>query len=180
VKFITNDERDLVQVRLKADSDATRHEAFGCANFGTTLVDVTCMPNGFSFHTMSLQLYMPLLFLVSINSSNPLITRSESLATIIASLDYTAADAQVMIIPPYAIATILTVFWAWASDRRIAAAHGFSSPPSQIIGYIILIADHRARRQLQWHDSGGCWHIYPSTSLVCPVRRSGRSQLPCR
>jgi MFS family permease len=79
-KFITNDERDLIQARLKADSDATRHEVFDWANVSSALLDVKCWLYGLAFHTMSLPLYTLSLFLVSINSSNPLITRLQSLA----------------------------------------------------------------------------------------------------
>lgn len=56
-KFISDDERDFIQARLKADSDATRHERFDWANVKSALLDLRCRLYGFAFHTMSLPLY---------------------------------------------------------------------------------------------------------------------------
>lgn len=64
-KFISDNERDFIQARLKADSDATRHEVFDWANVKSAVFDVKCWLYGFAFHTMSLPLYTLSLFLVS-------------------------------------------------------------------------------------------------------------------
>jgi len=68
-KFITDDERDAIQARLKADSDATRHEEFNWTNVKSALFDYKPWLYGLAFHTMSLPLYTLSLFLVSHSGS---------------------------------------------------------------------------------------------------------------
>jgi hypothetical protein len=71
-KFLSNDERDFIQTRLKADSDATQNEGFSWVNVKAALVDPKCWLYGLAFHTMSLPLYTLSLFLVSLLTLNKL------------------------------------------------------------------------------------------------------------
>lgn len=127
-KFLSEDERSFIQARLRSDNDATRNEAFSWAGVLSAVRDPKVWLYGLGFHTMSLPLYTLSLFL----------------PTIIKELGYTAAQAQLLTIPPYAIATCLTVLVAIASEkthRRAPFIMGASSVA--VIGYIILLSDHR-------------------------------------
>lgn len=100
-KFITEKERALINARLEHNSDATRNEGFKWANVSKAFQDPKVWLYGLGFHTMSLPLYTLSLFL----------------PTIIKELGYTAARAQLFTVPPYAVATILTITVAIASEK---------------------------------------------------------------
>ena len=122
--FLSTDERAHVHARLKADSDATNTELFTWPNVSKALTDPKCWLYGLAFHTMSLPLYTLSLFL----------------PTIIRALGYTAAQAQLMTIPPYTIATGLTVLNAILSERYRMRAPFILIPSSvAILGYIVLL-----------------------------------------
>ncbi|KAF1988760.1 MFS general substrate transporter [Aulographum hederae CBS 113979] len=153
-KWLSDDERSFIHERLKADSDATRDEHFTWQNVFTAFRDPKCWLYGLSFHTMSLPLYTLSLFLPSI----------------IRDLGYTAANAQLLTIPPYALATILTVIFAIVSEKyhRRAPFIMFSSSLA-IIGYIILIANSNPTKHPGVSYVGvffAAAGIYPSTALV--------------
>jgi hypothetical protein len=127
-RFLTDTERDFIQKRLKDDSDATQDEKFNWNNVRKAFTDIKCYLYAFGFHTLSLPLYTLSLFLPSI----------------IKSLGYTSAQAQLMTIPPYAIAFILTIGWAILSERlQLRAPIILASTSIAIIGYILLLTDHR-------------------------------------
>ncbi|GAB1208517.1 hypothetical protein APSETT445_007268 [Aspergillus pseudonomiae] len=64
--------------------------------------------------------------------------------TIIKELGYTAAEAQLLSVPPYAVATILTITVAVLSERTGRRAPFIMGSTSfACIGYIILLTDHR-------------------------------------
>ena len=65
--FLSAEERAVVHARLKADNDATRHEAFDWVNVRGALADPKCWLYGLGFHTMSLPLYTLSLFLVRVS-----------------------------------------------------------------------------------------------------------------
>jgi MFS family permease len=148
--FLTDSERDLVQRRLKEDSDATEDEKFNWHNVRAAVTDVKCYLYALGFHTLSLPLYTLSLFLPSI----------------ITSLGYTAAQAQLMTIPPYAIAFILTLSVAFLSERyRRRAPLILASSSLAILGYILLLSDHRPGVSYLGtiFAAGG---IYPSVALT--------------
>ncbi|QIW99183.1 hypothetical protein AMS68_004701 [Peltaster fructicola] len=125
-KFLNENERAYVYARLKADSDATNNEGFSWRNVAIALKDPKVWLYCAGYHTLSLPLYTLSLFLPSI----------------IKSLGYTAANAQLLTIPPYALATILTALYAWVSERsgRRAPFIIFSNFVA-VIGYAILISN---------------------------------------
>jgi cyanate permease len=153
-KFLNEDERKFIQARLAADSDATRDEAFNWTNVKEALFDPKAWLYGLAFHTMSLPLYTSSLFL----------------PTIIRDLGYTAAKAQLLTVPPYALATIFTVLWAWASERaNKRAPFAIGSSTIAIIGYIILISNKNPKKRPGVSYVGtffACAGIYPSTALA--------------
>lgn len=127
-KFLTEDERAYVQARLSTDSDANRHEIFAWANVAKAVKDPKVWLYGFGFHTLALPLYTLSLFL----------------PTIIKELGYSAGNAQLLTIPPYVIATILTVLTAIASEKANRRAPFIIAASSvAMIGYIILLTAKR-------------------------------------
>ncbi|EXJ93026.1 hypothetical protein A1O3_01582 [Capronia epimyces CBS 606.96] len=127
-KFLTDDERAFIHQRLRDDSDATHDEGFAWRNVRKAFTDVKVFLYAFGFHTLSLPLYTLSLFMPSI----------------ITSLGYTSAQAQLMTIPPYAIAFILTVTLALLSERyRLRTPFILASSSLAVLGYILLLSDHR-------------------------------------
>ncbi|EJF58076.1 MFS general substrate transporter [Dichomitus squalens LYAD-421 SS1] len=152
--FLTEDEREHIQARLKEDSDAADNEPFAWSAVWGAFTDIKSWLYCLAFHTLSLPLYTFSLFL----------------PTIIADLGYTAANSQLLTIPPYALATILTGFIAWWSarvDRR--APFLVASSLVAIIGYIILLAnsDPTGRPGVSYVGTFfAAAGIYPSVALA--------------
>ncbi|CAM1504862.1 Fc.00g024530.m01.CDS01 [Cosmosporella sp. VM-42] len=153
-KFLSNRERQFIHVRLAADSDAINKEHFSWAAVLQAFRDPNCWLYGLGFHTMSLPLYTLSLFL----------------PTIIKNLGYTAAVAQLLTIPPYALAFVTTLSVAIASERlgkRAVFIAGSSAVAA--IGYIILLANTNptARPGLSYAGTFfAAAGIYPATALV--------------
>ncbi|RSM02364.1 hypothetical protein CEP52_007994 [Fusarium oligoseptatum] len=153
-KFLTKAERTFIHERLAADSDAIRQEEFSWAAVREALSDPSCWLYGLGFHTMSLPLYTLSLFL----------------PTIIKDLGYKAAVAQLLTIPPYALAFITTLSVAIVSEklgRRALFIAGSSIVAG--IGYIILLANTNptARPGVSYLGTFfAAAGIYPATALV--------------
>lgn len=149
-KFLTEKERTAIYTRLESNSDATRQEGFTWGNVVHAFRDPKVWLYGLGFHTMSLPLYTLSLFL----------------PTIIAELGYTAAQAQLLTVPPYALAFCLTLGVAVASEKvKLRAPFIMGSSCFAIIGYIILLS---ARKPAVSYigtifAAGG---IYPATAIV--------------
>ncbi|KAF2093933.1 MFS general substrate transporter [Rhizodiscina lignyota] len=152
--FLSDDEKSFIHERLKADSDATRDERFNWRNVSKAFTDPKCYLYCLAFHTMSLPLYTLSLFL----------------PTIITDLGFSAAKAQLLTVPPYALATILTISFAVISERvgRHAPFIILSSSLG-IIGYIILLTNPDPTHRPGVSYAGTFFAaagIYPSTALV--------------
>ncbi|KAI4938639.1 hypothetical protein J4E85_001080 [Alternaria conjuncta] len=154
VSWLSKEERAFVQARLKADSDATNDEAFSWAEVLLAAKDIKIWLYAFAFHTMSLPLYTLSLFL----------------PTIIRDMGYTSAQSQLLTIPPYAVATLFTIFWAILSERYARRAlFILTTSTVAIIGYIILLAntDPKARPGVSYVGTFfAAIGIYPSVALV--------------
>ena len=149
-KFITEKERTAIYTRLESNSDATRNEGFSWGNVVHAFRDPKIWLYGLGFHTMSLPLYTLSLFLPSI----------------ITGLGYTAAQAQLLTVPPYAAAFILTLIVAIASEKlKLRAPFIMGSSCLAIIGYIILLT---ARRPAVSYGGTvfAAAGIYPATAIV--------------
>jgi MFS family permease len=126
-KFLSEDEKHVLAKRLEGDNDATPHEGFSWANVAHALGDPKVWLYCFAYHSMSLPLYTLSLFL----------------PTIIASLGYTAAQAQLLTVPPYVLAFFLTLGVAWLSEKyKKRTPFAIASASVAIIGYIILLANN--------------------------------------
>ena len=124
-KFLTEKERACINARLRSNNDATRDEAFTWHNVRRAFRDPKVWLYGLGFHTLSLPLYTLSLFL----------------PTIIKELGYTAAQAQLLTVPPYAVAFVLTLSVAIASEKfKIRAPFIIGSSSLAIIGYVILLS----------------------------------------
>ena len=149
-KFLTAEERDTIQRRLKADSDATDDERFNWNNVKKALTDIKVYGYCLGFHTMSLPLYTLSLFLPSI----------------IKDLGYSAAQAQLLTVPPYAFAFTTTMTMAVLSEKyKRRAPFIIGSSSFAIIGYILLLSDPRPGPSYvgTFFAAGG---IYPAVALV--------------
>ncbi|KAI9894510.1 MAG: hypothetical protein M1814_001864 [Vezdaea aestivalis] len=150
-KFLSDDERSFIHQRLKADNDATRDEAFTWENVSKALKDPKVWLYGMAFHTMSLPLYTLSLFL----------------PTIIKELGYTAAQAQLLTVPPYATAFTLTIIIAVVSEKaRLRSPFIIGTSTLAIVGYIILITNHRGPGVSYFGTILAAAGIYPSCALV--------------
>lgn len=152
--FLKDSERKYIQKRLAADSDSTENEGFTWSNVTAALSDPKVWLYSFGFHFMSLPLYTLSLFLPSI----------------IENLGYSAAEAQLLTIPPYALATLLTVAVAWISEwvgRRAPFLMG--SATVALIGYCILLSntDPTGRPGVSYVGTFfAAAGIYPTVGLV--------------
>ncbi|EXU95591.1 MFS transporter [Metarhizium robertsii] len=153
-KFLSKSEKEFIQGRLAADSDATHHEKFSWSAVYDAFRDANCWLYGLGFHTMSLPLYTLSLFL----------------PTIIKDLGYTAATAQLLTIPPYALAFVTTLAVAIYSERLARRAVFIAaSAIVAAIGYIILLSntDPKARPAVSYVGTFfAAAGIYPATALV--------------
>ncbi|KAL8786912.1 MAG: hypothetical protein Q9213_002543 [Squamulea squamosa] len=148
--FLTIEEKARVHARLKASNDATRDEAFSWKNVSLAVKDPKVWLYSLGFHTMSLPLYTLSLFL----------------PTIIKELGYTAAEAQLLTVPVYVVATALTLIVAVASEKtKIRAPFIMASSSLAVIGYIILLTNTKPSVSYGGTilAAGG---IYPSVAIV--------------
>lgn len=98
--------------------------------------------------------------------SLPLYTLSLFLPSIIRDLGYTAAQAQLLTVPPYAFAFFTTLTIAILSEKtQRRAPFIFGSTSFAIIGYILLLSSHKPGPSYTgvFFAAGG---IYPSVALV--------------
>lgn len=100
--------------------------------------------------------------------SLPLYTLSLFLPTIIKQLGYTAAQAQLLTVPPYAVATILTVIVAILSEKtKKRAPFIIASSSLAIIGYIILLTAPISKPGVSYTGTiFAAAGIYPSSAIV--------------
>ncbi|KAI4232164.1 MAG: hypothetical protein L6R40_007479 [Gallowayella cf. fulva] len=148
--FLTDEERARVLARLKASNDATRDEAFSWKNVSLAVKDPKVWLYCLGFHTMSLPLYTLSLFL----------------PTIIKELGYTAAEAQLLTVPVYSVATVLTVIVAVASEKtKIRAPFIMGTSSLAVIGYIVLLTNTKPSVAYGGTVLAAAG-IYPSVAIV--------------
>lgn len=100
--------------------------------------------------------------------SLPLYTLSLFLPTIISALGYKAAQAQLLTVPPYAVATILTVIIAILSEKtQRRAPFVLATTSLAIIGYIILLTAPTHKPGVSYVGTiFAAAGIYPSCAIV--------------
>ncbi|KAI4192230.1 MAG: hypothetical protein LQ346_004409 [Caloplaca aetnensis] len=144
--FLNSQERARIHARFKASGDETRNEGFH-------LQECFARPEGSEslvvrpeLHTMGLPLYTH--------------TLSLFLLTITRELGYTAAQAQLVTIPPYSAAIVLTLSVAIASERSTIRA--FLHHEHVRSGDGVLHRPPFQHSSRPCHHPGGGWHL-----LIC-------------
>ena len=123
-KFLTPKEREYVLARLKDDNDATRNEKFTWTGVRQALKDPKIYLYGLCFTTLALPVYTLSLFL----------------PTIINGLGYSAAEAQLLSIPPYLAGFVTTMSVAVLVERtKRKAPFIICSSAVGIVGYTMLL-----------------------------------------
>ncbi|KAJ5194551.1 uncharacterized protein N7498_007989 [Penicillium cinerascens] len=115
---------------------------------------------------MSLTLYTSRL-LVSLYATNPVFSElSTAQPTIIKELGYSADEAQLLTVPPYAIAFIQTITVAVLSEKtRCRAPFIMGSSALGCIGYMMLFSQHRAGMSYAGTTFAAAG-IYPAVDIV--------------
>lgn len=124
-KFLTTTERKVLQERLHLDRDGCSQE-FKARFILDAFLDWKVWCSAIMFH----------------GSLCPVYTFSLFSPTLTANLGYSAAKAQLMSVPPYVAAAIVTITAGWLSDkiqRRGVVVIGCSLIGS--LGYILLLAN---------------------------------------
>jgi len=131
-KFLTEAERSRLLARLRADSDAGFNEKFEWRLVRQAFSDHLVWAYAFLFHGFAFVLYSLSLFL----------------PTIIAGLGFVTWKAQLMTIPPNALAALSIWGAAYAASRyKRRAIFIIAAAVVAIIGYIVLISTKTAGRQ---------------------------------
>ena len=147
-EFLSEEERQFIQFRLRNDNDSMQDEEFSWSAVLDAFKDLKVWLYGLGFHTMSLPLYTLSLFMVCPPTTicvdfitSFILTRQP---TIIKQLGYSSAQAQLLTIPPYAVACVLTLVVAVLSERsHLRAPFIMGSSAVGCIGYILLLAQNR-------------------------------------
>ncbi|KAL8712716.1 MAG: hypothetical protein Q9225_006893, partial [Loekoesia sp. 1 TL-2023] len=88
--------------------------------------------------------------------------------TIIKELGYTAAQAQLMTVPPYSVAFVLTLTTAILSERyRLRAPFIIASSCLAVLGYVILLSTPHSKPGVSYFGTIlAAAGIYPATAIV--------------
>lgn len=125
-KFLTPDERLRVYYRLKDDQQSSaEHETFKWSSVKQSLTDwktytsaTMFMGNGCSLYAVSL-----------------------SLPTIVRQMGYSNTTAQLLTVPPYFVAAIMTILMSWIADRTRQRGYcTMATSGTGLIGFIILMS----------------------------------------
>lgn len=149
-KFLSQRERKTLNSLLFEDNDALRDEPWSWAEVRRTFRDVKVWLYTIAWMGQALPLYTVTLFL----------------PTIIANLGYSAANAQLLTVPPYAFATVFSIGIALLSERyQTRGPFIIGSCILSIIGYTLLLSDHRVGVQYLG-TFFVCAGIFPSAALI--------------
>ncbi|KAF4126519.1 Major Facilitator Superfamily [Geosmithia morbida] len=154
-RFLSEEDRARVLWRLKQDQQSSaEHEEFEMGHVWAAVKDWKTYAG----------------MLIYMGSLMPLYSFSLFLPTIIQNMSFTTADAvvrnQLLSVPPYALAAIVTVvvgFWSDRSGRR--AIFNICCAPIALTGFIMLIATDKAGVQYAGVFLGAAG-IYPAISLT--------------
>lgn len=154
-KFLSPEDRARVLARLQSDKQASaRHEDFKWAYFFAAIKDWKTY--------VGMLIYMgPLM---------PLYSFSVFLPSIIQNFSFTSADQiiknQLLSVPPYAVAAILTVVVGFVSDRtRRRGVYLMGCALLGVVGFVMLIATTNPAVQYAGTFLGAMG-IYPTISLT--------------
>jgi MFS family permease len=149
-KFLSQREHKVLNALLVEDNDALREEPWSWEEVRRSFSDVKVYLYTFTWMGQALPLYTVTLFL----------------PTIIANLGYSAADAQLLTVPPYAVATVMAISVALLADRyQVRGPFIFASCILSIIGYILLLSDQTVGVQYLG-TFFVCAGIFPAAALI--------------
>ena len=145
-RFLTPDDRARVIRRLRADQQSSaEHEEFKMAYFWASVKDWKTWAFAIIYMGCDGSLYAFSLFLPSI----------------INSLGYTSTTANLLSVPPYAVAAVLTVAVGWVADRtRQRGLCNIVMSFLGIIGFAMLLGSGKASVQYAGTFLGAAG-IYP-------------------
>ncbi|EKC99973.1 hypothetical protein A1Q2_05737 [Trichosporon asahii var. asahii CBS 8904] len=148
-RFLTPAERTALTERLKLDTDGCSGE-YKKKFIRDAFLDWKSYFFGLAFFSAVVPLYCFSLF-------SP---------TIIAQLGYEAASAQLMSVPPYVAASIVTIFMGWASDRcKVRAPFIIGLGIVGAVGYGLLLANISTGVSYFALFLGACG-IYPAFPII--------------
>lgn len=124
-RFLSHEDRLRVNYRLAADTQSSSGEHFDKRHIASALKDWKC----WAYCVTEMGNFMPLYAF------------SLFLPTIVAGMGYKGTHAQLLTVPPYAVAAVLTVFVGWLADRTqqrgicnmVVVTFG-------VVGFIMLLA----------------------------------------
>ncbi|OKL55789.1 hypothetical protein UA08_08869 [Talaromyces atroroseus] len=149
-KFLSQREHKVLNALLVEDNDALREEPWSWEEVGRTFRDIKVYLYTLTWMGQALPLYTLTLFL----------------PTIIADLGYSAADAQLLTVPPYAVGTVISISVALLSERyQVRGPFIFACCILSIIGYILLLSDQKVGVQYLG-TFFVCAGIFPAASLL--------------
>lgn len=124
--FLSEDDRARVKARLRADKQSSaEHEDFSMKYFWSALKDWKMYAFMIIYQGADTALYAFSLFL----------------PTIIKALGFTATRANLLTVPPYAVAACFTIFIGWLADRtHQRALCNLGCATLGVVGFLMLIA----------------------------------------
>lgn len=129
-RFLTPDDRIRVRRRLAADNQSSTAEHYDMRHILAALKDWKTW--GYAF------IYMGCLC--------PLYSFSLFLPTILAGMGYAGTQAQLLSVPPYAVAAALTIFVGYVADRtRLRGYCNMATVSLAIIGFAMLISTNNPK-----------------------------------
>ena len=129
-RFLSPDDRIRVRRRLAADNQSNTAEEYDSRHIWAAIKDWKCW--GYAV------IYMGCLM--------PLYAFSLFLPTILAGMGYTGTRAQLLSVPPYAVAATLTIIIGWVGDRtRQRAILNMIVSSMGIIGFVMVRSDQTSR-----------------------------------
>ncbi|CAK4030680.1 MFS general substrate transporter [Lecanosticta acicola] len=130
--FLTAEERAFVAYRLKYDTTTTGSEKLVPQNEAQTWTEAK---KAF----LDWQIWMSVL--VYLGYATPLYGVSLFLPTIIKELGFSTTASQLLTVPPYIVASLLTILVAYAADKhRIRTPFILTCFAFQLLGFLICIA----------------------------------------
>lgn len=148
-KFLTPAERQVLTSRLKLDTDGCSYE-YKNRFIRDAFLDWKAYFFGLAFFSVVVPLYCFSLF-------SP---------TIIKQMGYTAGMAQLMSVPPYVVASIVTILVGWCSDRcQIRAPFVIGLGVMAAVGYGLLLANISTKVSYFALFLGSCG-IYPALPIL--------------
>lgn len=124
-RFLTPEERLRVRRRLAEDNQSSTGEEYDKRHIYAALKDWKCW--------LYAAIYMGCLM--------PLYSFSLFLPTILAGMGYSGTHAQLLSVPPYAVAAVLTIFVGWFADKtRWRGYCNMVTVSIGLVGFTMLIA----------------------------------------